>query len=121
MYKTKNSFDRLPFNWKTPIGYFFAFLLGSGSVFALAYSVLPTMCFAVGSYWLATAFIKDIKNDFHLRCDKVSTKHGKKMKEWKQHLCDVIKDISNVKQLSSFFFIFLNKINCIQCVCSLLF
>lgn len=108
------SLFRLPFNWKTPIGYSFAFLLASGSAFAVAYTILPTACFAIGSYWLAIVVVKDIINDFHLRCDKISTENGKKTRELKEHLCDVIKDITDVKQLSSFFFS--NKIRSVKCV-----
>lgn len=90
----------MPFNWKTPIGYIFAFLFASGSAFAVVYSILPTICFAIGGYWLIIDAVKLIINDFELFCKKALTIDVKETKELKEHLCDVIEDISDIKQLS---------------------
>lgn len=62
---------------------------------------LSVVCFAIGSYWFAIAAVKDIMKDFHLWCDEILIENDKKKNEWKEHLCDVIKDISDIKQLNS--------------------
>lgn len=88
-------FFRLPFNWRTPIGYSVAFLLPLISTFAIDYSILPTACFTIGSYLLIRAVLKIIRNKIQISCGAI--KNDKEMKEF---FVDVITDISDVKELS---------------------
>lgn len=94
---------RLPFSWKTPLGYAIAFLLECMSTFAIAYSILPPACFALGSYLLVVAAIKAITKDFQILCEKIP--HGNHQ-ELKKLLCSLIENISNIKQLREIHLLF---------------
>lgn len=88
---------RLPFSWKTPTGFAIAILIESLSCFSVLYSILPTVCFTVGSYLLVVAAIKVIANDFQILCSRIATENSKKVKEL---FIDIISDITDVKKLS---------------------
>lgn len=103
-------FVRLPFSWKTPIGYSIYLTLEYLSVFAVALSMLPTICFAVGSYLLVYLVNKVIANDFHILCGKIST--GKD-KEVKKLFIDMIADMTEVEELSNAF----NQLECLFINC----
>lgn len=90
-------FVRLPFNWKTPLGYFFCFILASLSCYASLYSILPSLCLVIGSYWIMCARLKVITNEFKIVTRKISIGcDGDLRKEF----YGVIDDISDAKQLS---------------------
>lgn len=93
-------YNRLPFNWKTPLGYTTAYLFGCISVYTIICSILPTICLTVGSYWLNKAIIKDIIMDYRILNDKASDINQKEMLEL---FCKVIEDMSDSKQLSDRF------------------
>lgn len=67
------------------------------SEFATTFSILPTICIAIGSYWLVVAVVKDIINDYCVLNEKVLDPHVDEMKEI---FNKVVQDISDVKQLS---------------------
>lgn len=92
-------FGRLPFSWKTPLGYAVTFLLQSVSTFAVAYSILPALCFAIGNYLLVVAAIEVITNDFRTLCEQVSDGNDKELKKL---FANMIEDIIEIKQLSDF-------------------
>lgn len=91
---------RLPFNWKAPLGYFFASILGCISVYTIICSILPVLCLTFGSYWLYRAIIKDIILDYRILNDKASDINRKETLEL---FHKVIEDISDAKQLSDRF------------------
>lgn len=93
-------FARLPFGWKTLIGYSAYLTVETLSVVAIVTSILPVACLAVGSYLLLSTVIKVITNDFYVLCDKISIGSNKEMKEL---FCNMIADMSEVKELSFFF------------------
>lgn len=92
-------FGRLPFSLKTPLGYAVTFLLESVSTFAVAYSILPALCFAIGNYLLVVAAIEVITNDFRILCEQVSNGNDKELKKL---FSNMIEDIIEIKQLSDF-------------------
>lgn len=96
-YVTCEYFVRLPFSWKTPIGYSIYVALQLVSVFAVVLTILPTACFAIGSFLLVHLANKVITNDFQILCGKISTGTGKKVK---MLFFNVIADMSEVKELS---------------------
>lgn len=90
-------FARLPFSWKTLIGYTVYFTVETLSMYAIVYSILPVACFAIGSYLLVSAVIKVITNDFHILCGKISTGSSIEMTEL---FCNMVEDMSEIKELS---------------------
>lgn len=88
-------FFRLPFNWRTPIGYLAAFTLPSLSTYSLAYSSLPIACFTIGSYLLIGVAIKITRNKIEISCSAIE--NGKELKEF---FVGIISDITDLKELS---------------------
>lgn len=87
--------DRLPFNWKTPFGYFCAFLLACIVTYAILYTILPVICIGIGTCVLMVPFLKDALNNFHISDDKNGT-------EIKKIFYSVVEDFLDLKQLSEF-------------------
>lgn len=96
-------YARLPINWKTLIGYTVYFSVETLSMFAIVFSILPTICFAIGSYLLLNAVIKVNTNDFHILCGKISTGSNDEMKKI---FCNMVEDMSEIKELSFTFNIY---------------
>lgn len=85
--------SRWPFNDKSPLGFWcVSFFLGVENFFVLitGYSAL---CFLLGSCWLFVSIGEDIIK--HL-----SVLNRRKNLQLKQHLCDIVKMYSDVKELS---------------------
>lgn len=96
--------SRLPFNWRTPFGYSIAILLEWAAVLSITYSILPIMCFAIGSFYLATSFIQSITaSDFRILEEKIS--NGMHLGLSGQ-FCSFMQEFSTIKQLSLFTYIF---------------
>lgn len=79
------------------IGFSIYFTVETALVVAIVTSSLPVTCFVIGSYLLVSTVIKVITNDFHILCGKLSIGSNKEMKVL---LCNIISDISEVKELS---------------------
>lgn len=60
---SKNHFQRLPFNWRTPIGYFVAFTLQCGGVYYLFMYVVINCGYFTGSVLTLIAFVNDAKQE----------------------------------------------------------
>lgn len=58
--------NRLPFNWKTPVGYIVTVIWMSASYFLILSCLLSTIWFYAGCCWLIITFVEDITNDLEL-------------------------------------------------------
>lgn len=88
---------RLPFNWKTPVGYSIVLAFESIVLSSIGLTCVPLISFIVGSCWLTNSFVKDIASD--LINFNVKKKRGTQRRA-KKHLCKVINDFADAKQLS---------------------
>lgn len=88
---------RIPFNWKTPSGYFLLVILGTLSMYSTCVSILPSTCLVFGTYWFDQTIVRDIINDYRVLNDKVSDLNQKEVLEVFYRIID---DISDAKQLS---------------------
>lgn len=92
---------RLPFNWKTPLGYPIAFSYLFISGYPVFFHLIPVLSFGIGSIRLFISMIDDILNDLRLLNEmnqKVST--TKNCQQMKTLFTKIIIDFSDVKQLS---------------------
>lgn len=89
---------RLPFTWKTPIGYAIYVTVESLSSIAIGFSILPSACLGIGSYLLVCAVIEVIANEYHVLCGKATINNGQDMKKL---FCSMVGDIADIKQLSN--------------------
>lgn len=76
-----------------------AFLMECVSTFAVAYSILPSLCFALGSYLLVGAGVQAISGDFRGLCERI---YDGKDWEMKKLLANLVDNISEMKQLRDF-------------------
>lgn len=89
---------RWPFNEKTPLGFLYQsiiFGIGSFSVLIIALSGLSLL---LGSCWLFISFAEDIQNDLSALNIRRRSKQNSMLA--KQHLRDIVKAFSDVKELS---------------------
>lgn len=74
-----------------------AILLETAATLFIVVSTFPIVCFVIGSYLLATMFIKDItKNDFFILKDEISSENPKKLNE---SIRNIMQNFSEIKQL----------------------
>lgn len=91
---------RLPFNWKTPIGYFVALATEYAYCYCTLMGFSPIFGFFLGSAWLASTFAKDITNDVIELSSISKTSRKKNGKELKKRFWYIIRFYSDAKQLS---------------------
>lgn len=97
------SFWRLPFNWKTPSGYFAAWIFQSIGFLCTLFSVPGFNGLYFGSCWLFVAFAKDLANDLpQLNANKA---HRQNLHELKSHFCRTVQYYSDMKELSGIYWI----------------
>lgn len=113
---------RLPFNWKTPFGFFIASSSLTAAFFALFLCITPTMVFFSASCWVFITFVEDVTNDLAIlniggmaqrSCDKMRKRFLKII-----HLHSVVKqlsvtnilDPSHQNQLQQIFFISIHRL-----------
>lgn len=89
---------RLPFNWKTPLGYSIAFCAQSVTVFYTCFSVSSVVSFLIGSCWMLTTIVEDIANDFSFLNERQS--QDEKRKSIKRHFLNIVQLYSDANQLS---------------------
>lgn len=92
-----NRHFRMPFDWRTPLGYLIVLALESFVVSSIGFTNMPLICFIVGSCWLINSLVKDIAND--LIDFNVSKKNEVRMKA-KENLCHIVQNFADIKQLS---------------------
>lgn len=91
---------RLPFNWRTPLGYLVALFAQFTGSFAVLFSALTVFSFLVGSCWLFYTISRDINQDLKcLKCKKSSDGNDRSLKIHFYHIVQVYLD---AKQLSSY-------------------
>lgn len=96
--RSVNVFDRLPFNWKTPVGYLVAIFTQSAGTYAAIISGVTSMAFLISSCWLFVCIAKDITTDLPLLdCSEKSTRHDPTMK---RRFCSIIQMYADARQLS---------------------
>lgn len=93
-----NVFKRLPFNWRTPLGYLVAIFAQSAGTYAAIISGVTSIAFFICSCWLFVCIAKDITTDLPLLdCSKKSKPDDPTMK---QRFCTIIQMYSDARQLS---------------------
>lgn len=105
--------SRLPYNWKTPIAYLLTLLIECADAYILTSSIVPVLCFFMGSCALLITFVEDITKDLALldftknRTKSSSASVSSKAKEQikveiaTKHFCNIIERLSDTKQLST--------------------
>lgn len=90
---------RLPFDIKSPGGYFLAALIETISAFYTNMLLISIACPFIGSSWLIISFLKDITTDLtHLKVGKLSD--HKNRRKLHRHFCRILQLHSDTKQLS---------------------
>lgn len=92
------AFSRLPFNWRTPIGFAVALLGSYIAIYAVLLSIGPILSFFIGACWFIVVFAKDVTNDLSQfnAAELRLLSHA----ELKKRFTLVIQQLSDVKQLS---------------------
>lgn len=94
-------FRRLPFNWKTPLGYSIAIAFEGATLHSVTLGFTPIFCIFLGSAWLEIAFIEDIANDLAEVNSSIDASNGNKRRDLTERFCYIIRFYSDAKQLSS--------------------
>lgn len=90
---------RLPFNWRTPLGFIVVLLYQILVAYLVGLLFIPILCFLVGSCFLLKIFVEDTTKDLNRL--NMSKMYGNN-KEVKEIFCNIAQDFSNLKQLSIF-------------------
>lgn len=94
-------FCRLPFNWRTPIGYLIALAAECTAINSATFGFTPVISFFVGSGWFVIGIVKDITNDLgELNVRKAP--NNKRKKELKEKFCYILRFYSDARELSTF-------------------
>lgn len=92
---------RLPFNWKTPLGYLIALLALALAAYFTLVCATSNLCLLGGSCRLFISFIDDISQDLSvLNKFKSENRCGKDVLKC---YCNIIQTYEDVKQLSAYF------------------
>lgn len=91
-------FHRVPFNWKTPLGYLLVLAFYGYGMLCVVTLALPTMCLLMGTCWLFVAFAKDLTNDLHFL--NINLPSNSNSLQLRGHLCKLIQLYSDIKELS---------------------
>lgn len=96
---------RLPFNWRTPLGYLVAELSEMVSIVSIVHIFTPTMGFYVGSCWLFIIFVRDITKDLQLlNVGSASERNYKKMSERFGHAIQLHSDLKQLVCPKNYYF-----------------
>lgn len=101
-------FTRLPFDWRTPLGYLIAFFFIYASAIVGFMCIIPTICLAISSCWLACSFIDDIATDLKemnalMKQSSSPSSSASNQMEINQLLRSAMFDVSSIKELSEIF------------------
>lgn len=93
---------RLPFNWKSPVGYFVALLMQCIEILYMTSAGVPVLCFLFQSCQLMEAFVQDISEGIsHLDINRSTPNSAyESQSQVAASFVDFINNISTVKQLS---------------------
>lgn len=91
---------RLPFNWKTPLGYVIALFMQVIGTYYTSAGGVPIACSVIGCCLLLKTFVEDITRDLaHFEAN--NTFHDfKSQSKILKHLKYLVKSFTMVKQLS---------------------
>lgn len=96
---------RLPFNWKSPIGYLMAVIIQFGIVAYEFFVIACTLSLAISAFWFATSATKEIERIVH-SIDDENVKHKRSDEILFKEFSAFIHIHSVVKQLSWFWWHF---------------
>lgn len=91
---------RLPFDWKTPLGYSIALVLQAIGTYCTSVCGVPSLCSMIGCCCLLATFVEDITNDlanFETNDMFEASLHRNEIVE---HFKNAVKSFVAVKQLS---------------------
>lgn len=94
---------RLPFDWKTPIGYFIALMAQCVPGACSTFSFTSVTCFLIESALLSISILKDIENDLSA-LNFVDLSSKKDYERIKKQFNLVVRNYTDAKQLSRIFF-----------------
>ena len=94
-----NFAPRLPFNWKTPIGYLIALIFIDVAVFGAFLGIMATVALSASFSCLLISFAESIENDVN-SLNAMSAKCGENIVQMKKLFKNIIEDLSDMKQLS---------------------
>lgn len=94
---------RLPFDWKTPIGYLFAFIVIAILQMNVVFFMLCCLSTGIGIYLFTTSFTQDIENDLTTFSDDVKSKGKQSTKKHFMLLIDFVQFHSKVKRFDLVF------------------
>lgn len=92
---------RVPFDWRNPIGYFFAVASECIIVGYEFITIACTLSFAIGVFWLTVSTIREIQHILHSINAKAQAKKNQRMK-LKVLFSELIDTHVGIKQLSIF-------------------
>lgn len=93
---------RWPFDWRTPFGYFLAWLSQSTGVAAVTLAVIPFYCILFGSCWLFIVIARDITADVAAFNKVIKTRRDSagadRLMASIHGFCDIVRNYSDVKE-----------------------
>lgn len=108
-------FKRLPFDWKTPIGYIITLAFLYATTFFALSCLIPILSLVIGCGWFALIFTEEIQNDvktLNKICQKSSDKKHKKhrnIQKFEESFIIIMQDYSALKELSNLTFSIIEK------------
>lgn len=107
-------FQRLPFDWKTPLGYCIAFSIQDLQAYATIINSFPPLTILIGSRWLLIGMCEDIKSDISFLNSNAKSRNAV------EHFRNIIiAEFLTVKQLSVRFLC--NSFECVFIIFQMLF
>lgn len=97
----KNLFSlnrRLPYNWRTPLGYLVTLIIQTVASLSCILSIVPAICLLVGLCWLIISFVEDVTNDLNALNIGQNTERSRRI--MKERFCSIIQLHMELKQLS---------------------
>lgn len=86
------NYCRVPFDWKTPSGYFFVVMFLAITCLCATHPSKATFCYIIGSFWTLLTIAEDITNDL----DDLNPK----IRHFDIHFYKVVQLFTNLKESS---------------------
>lgn len=99
-FKRISLYFRLPFNWKTPLGYVIANFIGYSVGFLGHCTVAVITIFTASSFWMLRLVIIDVTNDLPILNTIINLLEDKTNKLIKNHFYKIAQGFFNAKKLS---------------------
>lgn len=94
-------FRRLPFNWRTPLGYLMATTFEFVSLFGIVPNIAPSACFAIGASVWVNSFVNDIAQDVNdMNAMHNHLKQQRDFNAMNRRFIAIIQDFSDAKEFS---------------------